>query len=233
MTVEQLKALLRQKGLPVSGRKAELIQRLNSPAMNTPQPMSLEQLKVPQLQSLLKQKGLPVSSKKAELIKRLKNGSSGVPKPKPKPWQHSSAKKDLKRALLDPTSPIHNMSVEDIRNSDERYQQYPNFEKYYKDLKAQVEAEKKQVKEDDIAVERHMRNNPRSTNNKRGYPHWDTHAAKQLLEVDVAKGDRANYGILGLNTKSSLQMFLQSVCTEKHLSSWVQSFGPTNATKEE
>ena len=192
LDVGQLKNLLRQKGLPVSGRKAELIQRLNgshptpTPTTKAPHPMPLEQMKVRELRSLLKQRGLPVSGKKAELIKRLKNGSSGGPKPKP--WQHSSAKKDLKRSLLDPASPIHNMSVEDIRNSDERYQQYPNFEKYYKDLKAQVEAEKRQVKEDDIAAERHMRNNQRSAINKRGYPHWDTHAAKKLLELDVAKG---------------------------------------------
>ena len=124
LTVDQLKTLLRQRGLPVSGRKDELIQRLNgshptpTPTTKAPHPMPLEQMKVRELRSLLKQRGLPVSGKKAELIKRLKNGSSGGPKPKP--WQHSSAKKDLKRALLDPTSPIHNMSVEDIRNSDER-----------------------------------------------------------------------------------------------------------------
>ena len=150
---------------------------------NQPQ-QRLEDLKVDQLKSLLRKKGLPVSGRKAELIERLRNGSRRGPKPKA--WQHSNAKKDLKRALLDPTSPIHNMSVEDIHNSDIRYKQYPNFPKYYKDLKERVEAEKKQVKLDDIAAERHMRNHPRSILNKRGYPHWDTHSAKKLLEVDIA-----------------------------------------------
>ena len=203
LSVRQLKTLLKQKGLPISGRKAELIERLIGPQSNinpapplkpinpapplkSSHPMPLEQMKVPQLKSLLKLRGLPVSGKKAELIERLKNGASGGPKPKP--WQHSSAKKDLKRALLDHMSPIHGMTVEGVKQSDERYQKYPNFKKYYNVLKAQVEAEKMQVKEDDIAVETHIRNNPRSALNKRGYPHWDTHAAKQLLEVDVANG---------------------------------------------
>ena len=117
------------------------------------------------------------------MIKRLKTGSNGGPKPKA--WQHSDAKKDLKRALLDPSSPVHKMTVEDIRKSDERYNQYPNFEKYYRDLKEQVEVEKKTVQQDDAAAERHLRNNPRSRLNQRGYPHWDTHPAKSLLEKDV------------------------------------------------
>ena len=51
----------------------------------------------------------------------------------------------LKRELLDPSSPIHNMSVKDIWNSDSRYKRYPLFPKYYEVLKARVEAEKKQV----------------------------------------------------------------------------------------
>jgi len=184
LKVTQLQSLLREKGLPVSGRKAELIKRLNHVPVKSSQPTALEQMKTKQLQALLKQKGLPVSGRKVELVQRLKNGSIGGPKPKP--WQHSIAKKDLKRALLNPASPIHKMSVVDIRNSDDRYKQYPNFEKYYKELKERVEAEKKQVQQDDIAAERHMKHNPRSTLNKRGYPHWDTHAAKSLLEVDIA-----------------------------------------------
>ena len=46
--------------------------------------------------------------------------------------------------------------------------------------------EKKQVQQDNIAVENHLKDFPRSHLNKRGYPHWDDHAAKELLEVDVA-----------------------------------------------
>ena len=130
------------------------------------------------------QKGLPVSGRKSELIERLKNGVP--PGPKPKAWQHSEAKKQLKRDLLDPKSPIHGMSVEAIRNSDTRYQQYPNFAKYYKDLRKQVEEEKKQVRFDDVRAREFRKNFPRNRLNERGYPHWDTHPAKQLLEKDVA-----------------------------------------------
>ena len=78
------------------------------------------------------------------------------------------------------------MSVENIRKSDDRYKQYPNFPKYYKDLTERVALEKERVKLDDVVARRHMRDFPRSSLNKRGYPHWDTHAAKELLEVDVA-----------------------------------------------
>ncbi len=94
--------------------------------------------------------------------------------PKPKPWQHSTAKKDLKRALLDPKSPIHGMSMEQIRASDNRYKQYPSFPKYYK-----------RVRLDDMLVRMHLRDCPRPAHANRGYPHWNTHAAKALLEVDV------------------------------------------------
>ena len=141
-------------------------------------------MKVVDLKSLLKEKGLPLTGKKEELIERLRKYPNGCKKPKP--WQYSNAKKDLKRALLGPSSPIHNMSVGDIWKSDKRYQQYPNFPKYYKDLKEQVEAEKKHAHMDDVKAERHIRNNPHSCLNKRGYPHWHKHPAKELLEVDVA-----------------------------------------------
>ena len=154
---------------------------------------SLEKLTVKQLQQLLKERGCAVSGKKAELIERLKSkaaaaaDSSGKAcSKKPKQWQHSTAKKELKRALLDPTSAIHNMSVDEIRNSRNIYKQYPNFPKYYRTLKALVEAEIEQVKADDIAVEEHLRNNPRKLLNRRGYPHWDTHAAKKKLAFDIA-----------------------------------------------
>lgn len=148
-------------------------------------------LTVKQLKALLKEKNLPVSGKKDELILRLKDGESGkrqalTSKPKQKPWQHSNAKKELKRALLDPKSNIHNMSIEDIRNSNEQYKDYPKFAEYYINLKLCVEAEMAQVRADDIAAEEHIRNNPRKPLNRRGYPHWDTHAAKPMLERDIA-----------------------------------------------
>lgn len=195
-TLKQLQSLLRQNNLPVSGQKHDLIERLRKKVgrsankwgdgeKRTEDVSSLKKLTAEQLKALLRQRGLPVSGRKNELIQRLKNGSRKGGQ-KPKAWQHSDAKKDLKRALLDPTSPIHSMSLESVRKSDERFDQYPNFAKYYDDLKRQVQEEKLRVHHDDIAVEKYRQSNPRSNLNERGYPHWDTHLAKKLLEVDVA-----------------------------------------------
>ena len=77
------------------------------------------------------------------------------------------------------------MSLESVRKSDDRFGLYPNFAKYIAVLKRQVREEKLRVHHDDIAAERCRQSIPRSLN-ERGYPHWDTHPAKKLLEVDVA-----------------------------------------------
>ena len=124
--------------MPVSGWKHDLIERLKksigrSANINessdgekiTGDVVSLQKLTVEQLKTLLRQKGLPVSGRKKELVHRLKNGSKKGG-PKPKAWQHSDAK-------LDPTSSIHNMSLESVRKSDDRFGLYPNFAKYYAD----------------------------------------------------------------------------------------------------
>ena len=148
-------------------------------------PLPQDKITIKQLKSLLKKKGVPVTGRKADLIERLKTGYiSNGPKPN-KPWQHSTAKKDLKRALLDPKSPIHGMSMKQIQASDNRYKQYPNFPKYYNDLKGRVAFERERVRLDDMLVQMHLRDCPRPACDNRGYPHWNTHAAMKLLEVDV------------------------------------------------
>ena len=146
----------------------------------------LEDFKVPELKSLLQNKGLPVAGKKDELIERLRKYPNGYgPKGAPKKWQYSKAKLKLKKDLLDKNSHIHNMSVDEIWNSDPLYKQYPLFPQYYNDLKKQVEAEGKEARLDDIKAEKHIKNNPRGRLNKRGYPHWNKHPAKKLLQVDI------------------------------------------------
>jgi len=77
------------------------------------------------------------------------------------------------------------MRMEQIRASDNRYKQYPNFPKYYNDLKVRVVLERERVRLDDMLVRMHLRDCPRPAHANRGYPHWNTHAAKALLEVDV------------------------------------------------
>ena len=151
-----------------------------------PQQRPLKDMRVSELKARLKKKGLPVTGKKADLIEMLEEYPDGLGTT-PKKWQYSVGKKLLKKQLLDTESPIHNMSVKDIKNSNPLYKQYPNFRKYYEDLKRQVEAEKKQAHLDDIAVERHIKNNPRSSLNRRGYPHWNGSPAEKLLRIDVYK----------------------------------------------
>ena len=95
--------------------------------------------------------------------------------------QHSKAKLNLREHLVDKNSPIHNMSVNAIWD-DPLYKQYPLFPKYYK---KQVEVEGEEAHLDDIKAQKHIKNNPKGRLNKQGYPHWDKHPAKKLLQVDV------------------------------------------------
>lgn len=147
-------------------------------------PNNLNSMTCAQLKDLLKLRDLPVGGKKAELIKRLEE-YSGRTKPSKK-WQNSTAKKDLKKALLDPNHVFHSMTADAIHNSDDKYKQYPLFPEYLAQMKARVVEEKKQAKDDDRIAEKYNLHFPRSEFNQRGYPHWDTSEAKQWLEVDVA-----------------------------------------------
>ena len=91
MTLPDLKAALKEQGLPVSGKKAELIERLKENSEDeTIDPIEEEgtseeetettdvdydTMTVPNLKAALKEQGLPISGKKTELIERLKGDS--------------------------------------------------------------------------------------------------------------------------------------------------------------
>jgi hypothetical protein len=77
-TIAELKQMLKQNGLPVSGKKYELIQRLVIAGLLHPSNLPWEEdtydkMKVVELKALLKQYGLKISGKKPELIQRLNN----------------------------------------------------------------------------------------------------------------------------------------------------------------
>ncbi len=89
MTVPLLKEALKEQGLPVGGKKVELIERLKEETLSpiekteeegeeTPDEESDEVdydgMTVPLLKEALKEQGLPVGGKKTELIERLKGG---------------------------------------------------------------------------------------------------------------------------------------------------------------
>lgn len=69
LTVPMLKQQLRQRGLPVSGRKAELVRRLSAAPKDETE--ELTELTVVKLRQRLRERGLPVSGRKEELILRL------------------------------------------------------------------------------------------------------------------------------------------------------------------
>ena len=79
-TVVELKDLLRERGLKVSGKKAELVERLlgrespkavKSPKGRNPGKATLEKKTVVELKEMLREQGLKVSGTKTELIDRL------------------------------------------------------------------------------------------------------------------------------------------------------------------
>ena len=102
-------------------------------------------------------------------------------------WKNSDGKKFLRKELWDISSPYHSMSIKDIHSSDARFSVYPlkNFTTNFKNLKKKVDGLRVQVDFDDRAVLQHMKSYPRSSHTKRGYPHWNSHPAKQHLEDDV------------------------------------------------
>jgi len=82
------------------------------------------------------------------------------------------------------------MSIKDIHASDDRFSGYPlkNFKSNYKNLKKKIEEMTARVELDNKAVREHHKMYPRPSTTKRGYPHWDTHPAKEQLENDVRNG---------------------------------------------
>ena len=129
------------------------------------------------------------SGRKDILIARLL-GKEAVPRKKPQPWQHSQARKDLKKLMENPNSSIKGKSVLEIYQSNKCYEEWglEKFQKYHKSLKEQVERKNRRIKLDDIAAKEHKKNFPRNAKTKRGYPHWNTHPAKKMLETDIFNG---------------------------------------------
>ncbi len=73
MTVSQLKRILRSKGLKVSGRKAVLVERLESESASSAVSLNTSSITVAQLEHILRRKGLKVDGRKDVLIERLKS----------------------------------------------------------------------------------------------------------------------------------------------------------------
>jgi len=71
LTVAELKDILREGGLPVSGKKSELIRRISKNQAHLNFIASYEKVTVAELKDYLREADLPVSGKKFELIQRV------------------------------------------------------------------------------------------------------------------------------------------------------------------
>ena len=74
-TVKELSKLLREKGLPVSGKKSKLIKRLRA-SESMPPSSDYSKMTVRELRGELRKQGLKVSGNKKALVKRLKNSKT-------------------------------------------------------------------------------------------------------------------------------------------------------------
>ena len=71
LTVAELKDILREGGLPVSGKKSELIRRISKNQDHLNLIASYEKVTVAELEDYLRGADLPVSGKRFELIQRV------------------------------------------------------------------------------------------------------------------------------------------------------------------
>ena len=71
LTVAELKDILRKGGLPVSGKKSDLIRRISKNKSYLKRIASYEKLTVAELKDILREADLPESGKKFELIQRV------------------------------------------------------------------------------------------------------------------------------------------------------------------
>ncbi len=71
LTVAELKDILREGGLPVSGKKSELIRRISKNQAHLNLIASYEKVTVAELKDYLREADLPVSGKRFELIQRV------------------------------------------------------------------------------------------------------------------------------------------------------------------
>ena len=71
LTVTELKDILRKGGLPVSGKKSELIRRISKNQSYLNRIAGYEKFTVTELKDILREADLPVSGKKFELIQRV------------------------------------------------------------------------------------------------------------------------------------------------------------------
>lgn len=113
--------------------------------------------------------------------------------PRPPPaWKSSTAKDKLQRLLQDETSYVHSgtSTIEAIHGGDPMFAVYPlkNFKTNFRNLKNTIQSTKSAVRFDQLSLEKEKEMFPRNALTARGYPFWDTHPCRTLLETDLKQG---------------------------------------------
>jgi hypothetical protein len=122
----------------------------------------------------------------------IKNSVRGNVDQKDFPWAHSDAKLFLRDELM--SSRDHKFWKPETKAA-QILKEYPIFQPYeknfatnFKNLKDVIEGNLYQIEFDTKAVDKHLRNFPRSTHNNRGNLLWHIHPARALLIADIAAG---------------------------------------------
>lgn len=147
----------------------------------------LRKLTKDQLKAKLKVLGMKVSGKKDELIERLLNPHLNQ---KPVAWRKSKAKALLFKLLHEKGSKLYSMTAREVYESHSWFGQYPfdRFKDNFTNLKESVESSLLIIEEDIKICTEELKNFPQLDQTIRGYPRWDKHAAKDLLEDDIKNG---------------------------------------------
>ena len=159
LTVAELKPYLRKWNLHVSGRKAELIKRLEK-----------------YQEKHNKSVGAVVGRPPACSNKSSKGG-----------WSTSKAKLLLIEMHRDNKYPIHNLSAEEVYKLHPEFQLHPfeRFKENLKSLRAAVTKEKEILEQNHKDFAHEQFHFPRKKKTSRGEHFWDTHAANILLQQDL------------------------------------------------
>ncbi|KAL7539090.1 hypothetical protein ACHAWF_006291, partial [Thalassiosira exigua] len=182
---------LREKGMKVGGKKAELVSRLcGKETKNAPNDNQSEEyfksLTVAALKEELRKRGLRIGGNKHDLIERLMGRDVKVVA-----WKNSHARLLLNKLFRDDKSFVHRMTAEEIHASNPLFKNYPlpKFKDYLKGIKEVAAKESEIVKMNEKEIWQDELAFPRKEMTCRGYPFWDTHPARALLEEDIKSGN--------------------------------------------
>ena len=162
LKVSELKPLLKERGLILSGRKAEMVSRLEE--YDAARPTSK-------------------SGGEAAMTSTTKWKAE-------EKWASSFAKAMLVRLFRDEKSKIHSMTPDEIHSAHPAFKCYPRkrFLPNLCNLKTSLELEKRIVAQDERNFERDMARFPRGEFTSRGKLFWDSHRANEILKQDLDVG---------------------------------------------